>query len=93
MKNAILAGPDILTAQTVLQTDLRRIGNNINQAVRLGHVKAHQDGTLYADNDDEIGQTVLNLMHQLEARVTLFERDVTALITVSDHQAANNTSL
>ena len=90
VKNTILAYPDILNAQTALQTDLRRIGNNINQAVRLGHIKAHHDGTLYAVHDNEIGQAVLNQLHKLEARITLFERDVTALIATADNQASHS---
>ena len=77
----MLATPEILQNQSELQIEIRRIGNNLNQAVRLGHVKAKQDGLLYADPGDEIGQSVLALMTSLEQRVTRFESDVTQLIS------------
>jgi len=74
-----LASVDVLTVQTELVTELRRIGNNLNQAVRLGHIKAHKDGTLYANNDDVIGQSILSTFERLEQRLCQFETDVKTL--------------
>ena len=74
-----LASAEVLTVQTELVTELRRIGNNLNQAVRLGHIKAHKDGTLYANNDDAIGQSILSTFERLEQRLCQFETDVKTL--------------
>lgn len=70
---------DVLNAQKELTADLRRIGNNLNQAVRLGHIKAQKDGRLIADVNDDIGQSVLAAFEKLEKRICQFEADIKIL--------------
>ena len=74
-----LVSVDVLNVQTELVAELRRIGNNLNQAVRLGHIKAHKDGTLYANTDDAVGQSILSTFERLEQRLRQFETDVKTL--------------
>jgi len=68
---------DVLDMQNTLAADLRRIGNNLNQAVKLGHIKARNDGRLYAEPNDQVGQAVLSAFKSLEQRVCQFEADIT----------------
>lgn len=88
-----LASADVLTVQTELVTELRRIGNNLNQAVRLGHIKAHKDGALYADIDDEIGQSILSTFERLEQRLRQFETDVKTLTLSQSPNSTRSESL
>jgi len=72
----IVATSDILKAQKDLKSDLQRIGNNLNQAVRLGHIKANKEGKLYAQPDDATGQAVLKHMQELDKQLHQFEVDI-----------------
>jgi len=68
-----IASREILQTQNELLTEIRRVGNNINQAVRLGHIQAKRTGGLKAPENDEIGRTILNEFETLERRITQFE--------------------
>ena len=54
-------------SQQALLIEMRRIGNNLNQLARLGHIQAHtDDGELMAQGDDEIGVAALRWCQDLE---------------------------
>lgn len=78
---------EIIKEQEKLRAELLRIGNNLNQAVRLGHIKANHGNRLYAEPGDQVGQFVLKGMQDLERRVCRFEADVTALVSSASSDA------
>ncbi len=64
---------EIAEQQRVLIAELRRIGNNINQLARLGHVQATRDGELTTVSKDGLGVETIRQFERLEARVARFE--------------------
>ena len=56
--------------QQALLIELRRIGNNLNQLAKLGHIRARRNGDdLTAQGDDEIGVTALRWCQSLERHI------------------------
>ena len=56
--------------QQALLMEMRRIGNNLNQLAKLGHIRAHrEDGDLTAQGDDEIGIAALKWCQDLERHI------------------------
>ena len=72
----MIAPKDVLLAQDNLIGELRRIGNNINQLARLGHVQAKKSGGLQHPLDDKIGKEALRQFNRLEDAVTVFEANI-----------------
>ncbi len=64
---------EIAEQQSVLISELRRIGNNINQLARLGHVQASRARGLTALADDRLGIEALRQFERLEQKVARFE--------------------
>jgi len=58
---------------TPLIAELRRIGNNINQLAKLGHIEARKHGSIAPRNDDHIGQETLRQFSRLESVVARFD--------------------
>ena len=57
-------------SQQALVIEMRRIGNNLNQLARLGHIRAHSDdGEFMAQGDDEIGVAALRWCQDLERQI------------------------
>ena len=73
----ILANGEIADQQRELVAELRRIGSNINQLAKLGHIKARKHGGLGSLTDDPIGTEALRQLAKLEARVARFDDGVT----------------
>jgi len=70
--NAYRAGerdpsPEVTANQEQLIAELRRIGNNLNQLAKLGHIEAKRGGGIAAKSD--IGTEALRLIERLEAAV------------------------
>ena len=55
--------------QQALLIEMRRIGNNLNQLVRLGHIHARQAGGFTARGNDAIGVAVLRWCQALERQI------------------------
>ena len=56
--------------QQALLIEMRRIGNNLNQLARLGHVRAHTDDSeLTAQGDDDIGVAALRWCQDLKRQI------------------------
>lgn len=72
----VLAPTDILLTQDNLVGELRRIGNNINQLAKLGHIHAKKSGGIGASSDDRIGQECLRQFERLERAVLKFENAI-----------------
>lgn len=64
---------EIADQQRELLAELRRIGNNINQLARLGHVRAARDGGLTATPNDGLGVEAIRQFERLEAKIAQFE--------------------
>ncbi|MEL6667055.1 MAG: hypothetical protein AAFQ24_13075 [Pseudomonadota bacterium] len=79
IRGEAISPPEVRRAQEELRVELRRIGNNLNQAVKFGHIRARRDGHLVAPHSDEVGQAVLKAMTELEQRLIRFETDMRAL--------------
>ena len=77
----ILAPKDILLAQDNLVGELRRIGNNINQLTRLGHIQAKKNGRLEHPVDDKVGIEALRQLESLEQSICVFESVIPDYIT------------
>ena len=67
-----LATLDEAENQRLIVSEMRRIGNNINQLARLGHIEARKHGGLKATNGDRIGVEALRQFTRLEQLVTRF---------------------
>ena len=67
---------EIAEQQHELLAELRRIGNNINQLARLGHVRTARDGGLTAAPEDGLGVEAIRQFERLEAKVAQFETNL-----------------
>lgn len=79
---------EIADQQRELITELRRIGNNINQLAKLGHVQARKHGGLGAQSSNPIGTEALRQFEKLEAKVARFDDGITIRVRaeqVDDH--------
>ena len=68
----IVPTQEIAEQQRLLISELRRIGNNINQLAKIGHIEARKHGGLGTRADDHIGAETLRQFARLEAVVTRF---------------------
>lgn len=69
----ILPTVELAEQQHILIQELRKIGNNINQLARLGHVQAKRgEGLVVVDVDDNIGVETLRQFRRLEHAITKF---------------------
>ena len=78
-----LATGDIANRQRELIIELRRIGNNLNQLARLGHIQNRKHGILKPCQDQITADTMQQLA-QLEAAILKFDDGVTIKIHAQD---------
>lgn len=71
-RGQVLPTPEIEDHQRQLIAELRRIGNNINQLAKLGHLKARRGGGIEARPGDQVGEEILRQMAALESAVARF---------------------
>lgn len=88
---AYLRGERVLTLNEAEQkrlmvSEMRRIGNNINQLAKLGHIEARKHGGLTATSGDRIGTEVLRQFTRLERLVTKFADGTTISVSLSENQ-------
>jgi hypothetical protein len=79
---------EIADQQRELIAELRRIGNNINQLAKLGHVQARKHGGLGAQPSNPIGTEAMRQFEKLEAKVAWFDDGITIRVRaeqVNDH--------
>ena len=79
-EQTILSNFEIASQQRELAIEIRRIGNNINQLAKLGHIQARKHGGLRAISDDRIGVETLRQFEKLEAKVARFDDGMTIRI-------------
>lgn len=87
-EQATLSTNEIAEQQRELVSELRRIGNNINQLARLGHVQARKHGGLGAQPNNSIGTEAMRQLEKLEAKVARFDDGITIHVRaeqVDDH--------
>lgn len=75
-----LASGEVADQQRQLITELRRIGNNLNQLARLGHIQNRKHGGIKT-SDDAITAEAMQQLAKLEAVVTKFDDGVTIRIS------------
>jgi len=71
-----LATGEIAEQQRALVSELRRIGNNLNQLARLGHIRNRKHGDLGQDAND-LGDEAMKQLALLEEVVTRFDDGMT----------------
>lgn len=71
-----LASGEVADQQRQLITELRRIGNNLNQLARLGHIQHRKYGGI-KPSDDAITVEAMQQLAKLEEAVTKFDDGVT----------------
>lgn len=82
-----LATGEIADQQRELIIELRRIGNNLNQLARLGHIKDSKTWVLHK-SDRSLGAEAMRQLAQLEEVVTKFDDGITIRVRteqVDDH--------
>jgi hypothetical protein len=75
--------------QEQLQAELNRIGNNINQLAKLGHIEARKHGGLKAVDHDAIGRQTLKEYARLEQLFDLFGQQMAIMASAGadiDHE-------
>ncbi len=78
-----LASGVVADQQRQLITELRRIGNNLNQLARLGHIQNRKHSGINP-SDDSIATEAMQQLARLEAAVTRFDDDVTIHVRSQD---------
>ena len=76
----VLASGEIAEQQRELVVEMRRIGNNINQLTRLGHIQARKHNSLVATGNDQIGSETFRQFQKLEAVVAKFDEGISITI-------------
>ena len=76
--------------QRLIISELRRIGNNINQLARLGHLEARKHGGLRATQGDRIGAETLRQFTRLERLVTKFADGMKISVSLENDREARN---
>jgi hypothetical protein len=71
-----LATGEIADQQRELVTELRRIGNNLNQLARLGHIQNRKQGAVKT-NEGSLEAEAMQQLARLEEVVTKFDDGVT----------------
>jgi len=79
----ILATGEIADQQRELVTELRRIGNNLNQLARLGHIQNRKSGTLKT-SEGSLETEAMQQLARLEEVVTKFDDGVTIRVHRQD---------
>lgn len=74
---------EIAEQQRELVTELRRIGNNLNQLARLGHIQNRKAGNLHWP-DDALTAEAMQQLERLEDVVTKFDDGVTVRVRHRD---------
>lgn len=64
--------PEVAANQEQLISELRRVGNNLNQLAKLGHIEAKRGGGIAAKSN--IGTEALRLIERLETAVDRYSR-------------------
>lgn len=78
-QRTVLASGEIAEQQRELVVELRRIGNNLNQLARLGHIEQRKHGGL-SQQDYNISRQAHEQLAKLEAVVTKFDDGVTVTV-------------
>ncbi|WP_306046578.1 plasmid mobilization relaxosome protein MobC [Nioella sp. MMSF_3534] len=78
-----LASGEIADQQRLLIAELRRIGNNLNQLARLGHIQNRKHGSIKATDDAITADAMLQLA-KLEEAVTKFDDGVAIRVQQQD---------
>lgn len=81
-EQTLLPTSEIADQQRELIAELRRIGNNINQLARLGHVQARKHGGLGAQPSNLIGTEAMHQLEKLEAKVARFDDGITIRVRI-----------
>lgn len=89
----ILATGEIADQQRELIGELRRIGNNINQLARLGHVQERKHGGLGGANSNPIAVEAMRQLERLEAKITLFDDGIRIRVRQADDPATRSTEV
>lgn len=76
-QQATLSTSEIAEQQRELIAELRRIGNNINQLAKLGHVQARKHGGLVAQPSNSVGTEAMRQLEKLEEKVARFDDGIT----------------
>ena len=76
-EQTVVPTSEIVDQQRELITELRRIGNNVNQLAKLGHVQARKHGGLGAQPSNPIGIEAMRQLEKLEAKVARFDDGIT----------------
>lgn len=87
-EQTLVSTSEIADQQRELIAELRRIGNNINQLAKLGHVQARKHGGLGAQPSSPIGTEAMRQFDKLEAKVARFDDGITIRVRaeqVDDH--------
>lgn len=87
-EQTLVPASEIADQQRELIAELRRIGNNINQLAKLGHVQARKHGGLGAQSSNPIGKEAMRQFEKLEAKVARFDDGMTIRVRgekVDDH--------
>lgn len=79
----ILASCEMAEQQRALIVELRRIGNNINQLARLGHIHNRKHGQLN-QADSTVGGEAMRQLSKLEAAFAKFDDGVTIHVSTTD---------
>ena len=78
-----LATGEIADNQRELVTELRRIGNNLNQLARLGHIQNRKQGAVKT-NEGSLEAEAMQQLARLEEVVTKFDDGVTIRVQRQD---------
>ena len=78
-QGVVLASGKVAEQQRELVIELRRVGNNLNQLARLGHIDQRKQGDLARPNANITSQAHAQLA-KLEAVVTKFDDGVTVTV-------------
>ncbi len=78
-----LANGEVADQQRQLIAELRRIGNNLNQLARLGHIQNRKHGGI-KPSDDAITTEAMLQLAKLEVAVTKFDDVVTIRVCRQD---------
>ncbi len=79
----IQANGEIAEQQRALIGELRRIGNNLNQLARLGHIQSRKHGHLN-QKGNRVGDEAMGQLSRLEAAVAKFDDGVTISVRKTD---------
>ena len=76
----ILASGEVAEQQRQLIAELRRIGNNLNQLAKLGHIQARKDGDFSVITGGSHAVETLRHIKRLEAAVARFDDGISITV-------------